>query len=108
MRAPLRAPSTDGVSPPAQANRVVATWRPSRMSTTTAITSRCTRRPVASGWRKRSTRTSPPTIRLDGDADLGEPRLCLEPRSFDGGRYGGGVLRSHDEPKGAQRIAAVD
>src|SRR5439155_19705514 len=49
-----------------------------------------------------------PRNSLDGEADLGEPRLRLESGSFDGGRYGGGVLRSHDEPKGAERIAAVD
>src|SRR5437667_11025223 len=49
-----------------------------------------------------------PRNSLDGEADLGEPGLRLESGSFDSGRYGGGVLRSHDEPKGAERIAAVD
>src|SRR5439155_26783295 len=41
-----------------------------------------------------------PRNSLDSEADLGEPRLRLESGSFDAGRYGGGCLPSHDEPKG--------
>ena len=75
--------ASGGERPSRRRYRVAAACSPPRSATTTAITSRRTGAPIASGWRKRSTRSSPPTIRQAPNAPtaleaLGDARLQVE------------------------------